>query len=81
LALVELENVESDDDIGELLEMIEDHRKFTGSTLAADVIERWPEVLKQFVKVMPLDYKRVLMERKSHDEEQEATVTAEGPSD
>ncbi|MEO8493554.1 MAG: glutamate synthase large subunit [Planctomycetota bacterium] len=81
LALVDLEDVESDDDIGELLEMIEDHHKFTGSTVARDMLEQWPEVLGEFVKVMPLDYRRVLMERKSHDEEQEATVTAEGPND
>ncbi|MCA9119617.1 MAG: glutamate synthase large subunit [Planctomycetaceae bacterium] len=81
LALVALEDVESDDDVSEVLEMIEDHYKFTGSTVAAHVIAKWPEVLKQFVKVMPLDYKRVLMERKSHDEEQEAIVRAEGPND
>jgi glutamate synthase domain-containing protein 3 len=30
--------------------------------------------LHQFVKVMPTDYKRVLAERKRHDEEMEATV-------
>jgi glutamate synthase domain-containing protein 3 len=81
LALVALEDVRSDDDIGELLEMIEDHHKFTGSSVAARMLDRWPKILRQFVKVMPLDYKRVLMERKSHDEEQEATMHSEGPND
>ncbi|MBC8352733.1 MAG: glutamate synthase large subunit [Planctomycetes bacterium] len=81
LALVALEDVESDDDIGELLEMIEDHHKFTASTVAGGMLQHWPDVLKDFVKVMPLDYKRVLLERKSHDEEQESTVRAEGHSD
>jgi hypothetical protein len=30
--------------------------------------------IKQFVKVMPTDYKRVLAERKRHDEEVEQTL-------
>ena len=67
-------------DVGELLEMIEDHHKFTGSTVAGNMLNNWPDVLKDFVKVMPQDYKRVLMERKSHDEEQESEVHAEGPN-
>jgi glutamate synthase domain-containing protein 3 len=45
------------------------------------MLARWPDVLEEFVKVMPLDYRRVSMERKSHDEEQESTVRAEGPND
>jgi glutamate synthase domain-containing protein 3 len=81
LALVDLEDVRSDDDVGELLEMIEEHHKFTGSTVAGKMLARWPDVLEEFVKVMPLDYRRVSMERKSHDEEQESTVRAEGPND
>jgi len=81
LALVDLEDVKSDDDVGELLEMIEEHHKFTGSTVAGKMLARWPDVLEEFVKVMPLDYRRVSMERKSHDEEQESTVRAEGPND
>jgi len=63
-----------------LLEMIEDHHKFTGSTVAKQIMDNWPEILrKEFVKVMPIDYKRVLMERKQHDEEQESKVHQEGP--
>jgi len=78
LGLVELEDVESSEDMSELLEMIEDHRKLTGSTIAADMVARWPNVLSEFVKVMPVDYKRVLMERAAHDEEEESEVHQEG---
>ena len=78
LGLVELEDVVDSDDLGELLEMIEDHHKFTGSTVAEDILARWPDVLSEFVKVMPIDYKRVLMDRASHDEEQESIVSEEG---
>ena len=38
------------------------------------ILDEWPDVLSQFVKVMPTDYKRVLAERRRHDEEIEATV-------
>ena len=74
LGTVNLEKVESDEDISELLMLIEDHHKYTGSTVAQHVLDQWPGVLKEFVKVMPIDYKRVLMERLKHDEEVEAPV-------
>ena len=34
-------------------------------TIAADALSRWEEVVTQFIKVMPTDYKRVLEEKKS----------------
>jgi glutamate synthase domain-containing protein 3 len=42
--------------------------------VAARLLADWPGSLPQFVKVMPVDYKRVLAERKQHDEEQESAV-------
>ena len=63
--MVELEKVDADEDIAELRELIEKHRDYTGSAVAADVLARWDEVLPQFVKVMPTDYKRVLQEKKA----------------
>ncbi|RMF94696.1 MAG: glutamate synthase subunit alpha, partial [Gammaproteobacteria bacterium] len=72
--MVDLDPVEDDDDIAELRELIEQHLAFTGSEVAARVLEQWPDVLAQFVKVMPTDYKRVLAERRRHDEEMEAEV-------
>ena len=74
LGTVELEKVESDEDRAELLEMIEQHVQHTGSAAGQRVIDNWPEILKQFVKVMPTDYKRVLQERKARDEEIQSTV-------
>ena len=80
LGMVELEDVVEDEDIGELLEMVELHATHTGSTVAKQLIDRWPEVLGEFVKVMPIDYKRVLLERKKHDEEQETALHEKTPS-
>ena len=48
--------------VKEFQQLIEMHREFTGSTVAAQVIDDWPNVLNRFVKVMPTDYKRVLQE-------------------
>jgi len=65
--MVELEAVEADEDIEELKTLIENHLRYTGSTVARSVLEKWDEALKQFVKVMPTDYKRVLAEMKQQD--------------
>jgi glutamate synthase (NADPH/NADH) large chain len=63
MGMVELEKVDTEKDAAELRELIEKHQEFTGSTVAADVLSRWDEVLAQFIKIMPTDYKRVLEER------------------
>jgi glutamate synthase domain-containing protein 3 len=74
LGTVELEKVETDADVAELLNMISMHHERTGSSVAAKLLERWPDATAEFVKVMPTDYKRVLQERSRHDEEIEARV-------
>jgi glutamate synthase (NADPH) large chain len=64
LGLVDLEPVEEEEDIEILKGMVQDHLQYTKSTVAQDVLDRWEEVLPQFVKVYPRDYRRVLEERK-----------------
>jgi glutamate synthase (NADPH/NADH) large chain len=65
MGMVEHEKVGNGDDANELRALIEKHRDLTGSAIAADVLKRWDEVVQQFIKVMPTDYKRVLEEKKS----------------
>ena len=72
----EVEKVESEEDRGELLELLGLQRDLANSSTARKLIENWPDCLEHFVKVMPTDYKRVLMERRKHDEEIEADVAA-----
>jgi len=74
---VDLEAVVEDEDIVELREMIELHKQYTGSPVAAKILDEWPMSLQRFVKVMPTDYKRVLTERKRHDEEMEQKLTGD----
>ena len=62
LELVELESVVEDADVAELKELIERHSNLTGSTVANRILSNWDETLTQFKKVMPIDYKRALLE-------------------
>ncbi|MDC6450867.1 glutamate synthase-related protein, partial [Pseudomonadales bacterium] len=59
----ELEALSEKSDITELKQMIENHHRYTQSTLAESILNDWDQQLKRFVKVMPTDYKRVLMEQ------------------
>lgn len=64
--MVDLDPVESAEDVGELQSLIERHVEHTGSTVGQGLLDRWPNALAEFVKVMPTDYKRVLASRDSH---------------
>jgi glutamate synthase domain-containing protein 2/glutamate synthase domain-containing protein 1/glutamate synthase domain-containing protein 3 len=61
--MVDLEAVESEENVSHLRRLIEQHLHWTGSTLAERMLENWEETLPKFVKVMPRDLKRVLRER------------------
>lgn len=71
LGTVELEDVEEEADAQELKHLIDKHHRFTNSTVAERILANWERELPRFVKVMPTDYKRVLMERRTHGEEPE----------
>ena len=58
--MVELEKVTTEAEINELKTMIENHIKYTGSTLAQDILDNFEEMLPKFVKVIPKDFKRML---------------------
>ena len=65
MGMVELERVETGQEMDELKSYILEHQLLTGSTVAAAVLEDWPSKVGEFVKVMPKDYKRVLEEMKA----------------
>jgi len=46
----------------ELFNFVTNHAKNTGSSIAQKILDNWNEELKNFVKVMPKDFKRVLAE-------------------
>ncbi|MFT5527260.1 MAG: glutamate synthase (NADPH/NADH) large chain, partial [Pirellulaceae bacterium] len=69
LDLVELEKLVEPSDIGEVLEMLELHVDHTGSEVAKRLLAEWPASVNKFIKVMPIDYKRVLSERAKRGDE------------
>ena len=62
MEMVECGQVKDPHEIAELRNLIENHRHYTGSTVADHVIRDFHHLLPRFVRVMPLDYKRVLEE-------------------
>jgi glutamate synthase domain-containing protein 3 len=50
------------DEALELRGWIEEHQERTGSPVAERVLDAWDDELSRFVKVMPHDYKRALLE-------------------
>ncbi len=56
--------------------LVERHLLFTGSSRARALLDDWDAALPHFVKVMPRDYRRALLDLKS-EQEAAATVAAE----
>ena len=63
MGLVGLEAVNSSEEIEELQSYIQEHVAMTGSAVGKAMLDNWDAHVNKFVKVMPHDYKRVLMER------------------
>jgi glutamate synthase domain-containing protein 3 len=61
-SMVDLEPVVETQDIETLRTLIERHYYFTGSAPAKRVLQHWEAMLPKFVKIMPQDYRRALMQ-------------------
>lgn len=62
LSMIDLEPMEDPDSIQELQDSIRKHFAYTGSTVAERILQNWDASLKQFVRVMPREYRRYLNE-------------------
>ena len=62
--MVELEKFADKEDIDQVRDLLIQHSGYTGSTVASEILNSWETAQKKFVKVMPVDYRRVLLERK-----------------
>jgi glutamate synthase (ferredoxin) len=58
--MVGLETLTDPSEIAEVRQVIQNHADYTQSQKARQVLNNWDEMVSQFVKVMPRDYKRVL---------------------
>lgn len=77
--LVELSPVEDKADIIELQDMIRKHLLYTQSPLAEKVLTNWEEYLPKFVKVIPLEYKKVLNEMKLKEVKRKLEMAEDAP--
>jgi len=77
LKMVELEELENDDkDL--VREMVHNHHKYTGSPVAKEILADFDKASRRFVKVMPIEYRRVLAERAMSEEELELLEVSDG---
>ncbi len=65
MEMVELEELEECEEIDQVRALVQRHAEYTGSPVARNVLTHWEHSVREFVKVMPTDYKRVLEEQKS----------------
>ena len=62
MGMVDLFPVDVPSDIQELKTLIENHLRYTGSTVARGILDHWGQTGPQFVKIFPQDYRQVLEE-------------------
>ncbi len=62
MEMVEASEIDDPTEIAFVRGLIEDHHHYTGSELAARILVDFNRALPHFVKVLPVDYKRVLKE-------------------
>jgi glutamate synthase domain-containing protein 3 len=75
LEMVDIEPITDHSDEELLLKLIQNHLNLTGSLQAERILHNWADMIHQFVKVMPMEYKRVL-ERMKKEESKETEVVA-----
>ncbi|HHN67258.1 MAG TPA: glutamate synthase large subunit, partial [Thermopetrobacter sp.] len=69
------------DDERRLKLLLENHRRYTNSRRAAEILDNWEEWRGRFVKVMPVEYRRALSEMAARQNEAEAREDAGAPAE
>ena len=54
--------------------LIEHHMHFTDSSRARHILENWDTFLSKFIKVMPVDYRRALLEIQERSEDNQQSI-------
>jgi glutamate synthase (ferredoxin) len=77
LGMVDLEPFTEDDDRELVRDLLIQHAGYTGSTVAAKILNDWDSAATRFVKVMPVDYRRVLQEQRKAAERPDTGVAVQ----
>jgi glutamate synthase domain-containing protein 3 len=78
LDMVDLELVVSERDKAELKGLLEKHWHYTGSRKARRILDDWENHLPLFIKVFPMEYRRVLGQMMREDEATERAEVVHG---
>jgi glutamate synthase domain-containing protein 2/glutamate synthase domain-containing protein 1/glutamate synthase domain-containing protein 3 len=76
LDMVELESLWDQEDRDHLKILLERHAQLTGSRLATSMLDDWEAQYPQFVKVMPVEYRKVLDRMKMNEDRDDETISA-----
>jgi glutamate synthase domain-containing protein 3 len=76
LDMVDLESVWEREDVEQLHQLLENHYRYTNSTAARIILENWENQFPKFVKVMPIEYRKVLQRMKEGEFKDSETVSA-----
>ena len=76
MSMVELELL-TEEDKETIQSLVNNHHKYTRSTVAKKILDDFINEIKKFVKVMPIEYKRIL-EGKTIDEKLDLTEVSDG---
>jgi glutamate synthase (NADPH/NADH) large chain len=66
--MVDLEPFQDAEDIELVRDLLIQHAGYTGSAVAKRLLKDWDQSVAKFIKVMPIDYRRVLQEQKKKAE-------------
>lgn len=64
MEMTELSLIEDMNDNKELHSLISTHYKYTNSQLAKKILDNWAGYVEKFIKVVPIEYKKVLQEER-----------------
>jgi glutamate synthase (NADPH) large chain len=73
LEMVVLEKLEEPEDLEQVRDLLIQHAGYTSSPVAARLLGDWDWAVSKFVKVMPVDYRRVLDQQRKAAREREAS--------
>ncbi|MDD5382621.1 MAG: glutamate synthase-related protein, partial [Candidatus Margulisbacteria bacterium] len=75
--MVLLEGLLTEDEVI-IRQLLQKHHQYTGSPLAAKILDNFGQEKRKFVKVMPIEYKRVLLETAMDEEELDLMGVSDG---
>jgi len=58
--MVDLEKITDNKEYSKIKSMIQKHYEYTNSDIAKRILDNWSKIADKFVKVIPIDYKRML---------------------